>query len=288
MHEHHKDIAVLYHGSCPDGFGGAYAAWKKFGDTAEYIPVKHGWPVPEGLAGRKVFILDFSYPQEEMDFIVETAGSVTILDHHLGAREVVESVPEHVFDEKRSGATIAWSYFHPDTSVPALLKHVEDGDLYLFKLPDTRAVIAYVYIRPFAFSEWDRFAQELENEETRKSLIEKGRVYAEHFALLVEQIANKAVLVSFEGIECYLVTAADMFKSDVGNELARRKPPLGLIVNFHGDVINVSLRSDPSIDVSAIAKKYGGSGHPQSAAFRLKWGDPLPWTVLKEHEHPRD
>src|SRR3989338_10708254 len=88
MHEHHKDIAVLYHGSCPDGFGGAYAAWKKFGDTAEYIPVKHGWPVPEGLAGRKVFILDFSYPQEEMDFIVETAGSVTILDHHLGAREV--------------------------------------------------------------------------------------------------------------------------------------------------------------------------------------------------------
>src|SRR3989344_3757446 len=46
MHEH-KKIAVLYHGGCPDGFGGAYAAWKKFGNMAEYIPLKHGKPAPK-------------------------------------------------------------------------------------------------------------------------------------------------------------------------------------------------------------------------------------------------
>lgn len=283
----HKDIAILYHGGCPDGFGGAYAAWKKFGDTAEYIPVKHGNPAPEGLAGRKIYFVDFSYPQGIMDEFAEKSAALTVLDHHLGAKEVVESMPEHVFDEKRSGATIAWSYFHPDTPVPTLLQYVQDADLYVFTLPDSRAIISYLYAHKFTFEEWDRLAEELENEKTRKQLIEKGKIYAEHFAILVEQIANKAVLVSFEGFECYIATAADMFKSDVGNLLARKKPPLGLIVNFHGDVLNVSLRSDPSVDVSAIAHKYGGSGHPQSAAFRLKWGDPLPWTVLKEHENPR-
>jgi nanoRNase/pAp phosphatase (c-di-AMP/oligoRNAs hydrolase) len=286
MHEHHKEIAVLYHGGCPDGFGGAYAAWKKFGDSAEYIPVKHGQPVPEGLAGRKLYFVDFSYPQDSMHALVKTASSVTVLDHHLGAKETVESMPEYVFDEKRSGATIAWQYFHPDVPVPALLKHVEDGDLYLFKLPNTRAVISYVYVHPFTFAEWDRFVLELENSETRESLLEKGKIYAEHFALLVEQIANKATLVSFEGFECYMVTAADMFKSDVGNQLAKRKPPIGIIVNFREDSLNVSLRSDPSVDVSVIAKKYGGSGHPQASAFRLPWGNPLPWTVLNEHENP--
>jgi len=283
MHTHHKDIAILYHGGCPDGFGGAYAAWKKFGDTAEYIPVKHGRPAPEGLAGRTLYFVDFCYPREIMDSLIAAAKSVTVLDHHLGNKDVVESMPEYVFDAKRSGATIAWNYFHPATPVPTLLTYVEDGDLYLFKLPNSRAAIAYLYAQPFHFDTWDELSAKLENETERTALIEHGKVYAEHFAILIEQIANKAMLVSFEGFECYLTTAADMFTSDVGNRLATLKPPLGIIVNFHGDVLNVSLRSDPNIDVSAIARKYGGNGHPQAAAFRIKWGDPLPWTVLREH-----
>lgn len=284
MHSHHKDIVILYHGGCPDGFGSAYAAWKKFGDTAEYIPVKHGRPAPEGLAGRKLYFIDFCYPKEIMDTLISEAASVTVLDHHLGNRDVVESMPEYVFDEKRSGATIAWSYFHPDVPVPKLLKYVEDGDLYLFKLPDSRAAISYMYAQPFHFDAWDALSAKLENDTEHAVLIERGKIYAEHFAILVEQIANKATLVSFEGFECYLASAVDMFTSDVGNRLVHLKPPLGVIVNLHGDVMNVSLRSDPSVDVSAIARKYGGNGHPQSSAFRLKWGDPLPWIVVKEIE----
>lgn len=284
MHTHHRNTVILYHGGCPDGFGAAYAAWKKFGDTAEYIPVKHGRPAPEKLAGRKLYFVDFCYPQEIMDVIVKEAASVTVLDHHLGNRNVVESMPEYVFDEKRSGATIAWAYFHPDAPVPMLLKYVEDGDLYTFKIPDSRAAIAYLYAQPFNFDTWDALSARLENAPEHAALIARGKIYAEHFAILVEQISNKATLVSFEGFECYLATAADMFASDVGNRLATIKPPLGIIVNFHGDVMNVSLRSDPSVDVSAIARKYGGNGHPQASAFRLKWGDPLPWTVLKEEK----
>lgn len=287
MHEHHKQIAVLYHGGCPDGFGGAYSAWKKFGDTADYIPVKHGLPAPENLAGKKLYFVDFCYPEEIMNTIIKSADSVTVLDHHLGNRDVVEKMPEHVFDEKRSGATIAWSYFHPNIPVPILLKYVEDGDLYVFKLPDSRAIISYAYAQPFHFDNWDILVEKLENETERSMLIERGKVYSEHFAILVEQIANKATLVSFEGFECYLVTAADMFKSDVGNRLARLKAHIGIIVNFRGDVLSVSLRSDRSVDVSAIARKYGGNGHPHSSAFRLKWNDPLPWIVLKEHENTR-
>jgi uncharacterized protein len=283
-----KEIAVLYHGGCPDGFGGAYAAWKKFGDTADYIPVKHGLPPPEGLAGKKVYFVDFCYPQEIMDALVSKVASVTVLDHHLGNKDVVERMPEHVFDEKRSGAVIAWSYFNPDIPVPLLLKYVEDGDLYVFKLPDSRAVLAYMYAQPFHFDVWDLLLAQLENDAERAVLIAHGKIYAEHFAILVEQIANKAVLVSFEGFECYLVGAAGMFASDVGHRLVLMKPPLAIVVNLHGDVLHVSLRSDSSTDVSAIARKYGSNGHPRSSSFRLKWGDPLPWKVIDEHENTRD
>lgn len=275
-----KEIAILYHSGCPDGFGGAYAAWKKFGDTAEYIPAKHGQPVPKHLAGKDLYFIDFCYPQETMAAIAKEARSVTVLDHHEGMRAVAASFPG-AYDASRSGATIAWGYFHPDTPVPVLLKYVEDGDRYVFKLPDSRAVLAYAYAQRFAFEDWDRLVQEFEDEQTRATLIEKGKIYAEHFAILVEQIANKAILVSFEGRECYLATAANMFTSDVGNRLAVIKPPFGIITNFHGDTLNVSLRSDPSIDVSAIARKYGGNGHPQAAAFHIPWGAPLPWTIIE-------
>ncbi|MCX6787362.1 MAG: DHH family phosphoesterase [Candidatus Kaiserbacteria bacterium] len=282
-----KNIAILYHGGCPDGFGGAYAAWKKFGDTADYIPAKYSQPVPEGLEGKELYFIDFCYPQNIMDGIAKTAKSITVLDHHEGIHASAMKFPG-VFDSSHSGATIAWSYFHPDVPVPTLLKYVEDGDRYVFKLPDSRALIAYAYAQKFTFEDWDRLVQECENEATRAIVIQKGKIYAEHFAILAEQIANKAVLVSFEGFECYLASAANMFTSDVGNRLALLKPPLGIIANLYGEVLHVSLRSDPSIDVSAIARKYGGNGHPQAAAFFLKWGDPLPWTMAPEHENTRD
>jgi oligoribonuclease NrnB/cAMP/cGMP phosphodiesterase (DHH superfamily) len=285
-----KEIVVLYHGGCPDGFGGAYAAWKKFGDDAEYIPAKYGRPVPEGLAGKHLYFIDFCYTQDVMDEMVKIAASVTVLDHHLGSRDVVESMPEYIFDEKRSGATIAWNYFHPDESVPILLKYVEDGDRYVFLLPDSHAVLAYAYTIRFTFEDWDNLVKEFEDQATRNKLIEKGKYYAEYKGILSEQIANKATLVLFEGFECYLVTAPDMFKSDVANILSRKKPPIGIAINFNGDEIHVSLRSDISVertDLSAIARKYGGNGHPRSSAFILKWGMPLPWTLVEEeNENP--
>lgn len=286
MHEHHNDIAILYHGGCPDGFGGAYAAWKKFGDSADYIPVKHGQPPPEHMDGMELYLIDFCYPKAIMDELISKSKKVTVLDHHLGVKDVVEQMPEFVFDETRSGATIAWSYFHPDTPVPMFLQYVQDGDLYVFKLPDSRAMLAYMYAQPFHFESWDTLVTQLEDPRERARVLEIGKIYAEHFSILIEQVAKKAILVSFEGYEVYCASAAEMFTSDVGNHLAKIKPPFALVVSLHGDVLNVSLRSDDSIDISVIARKYGGNGHPHAAAFRLKWGDPLPWTVLDEHENP--
>jgi uncharacterized protein len=283
----HKQTVILYHGGCGDGFGSAYAAWKKFGEHAEYIPIQHGRPLPEGLEGRDVYFVDMCLPRPIMEELLKTAASLTILDHHLGIKDVVESIPNHVFDATRSAASITWSYFHPDTPVPLLLQYVQEGDLYTFRLPESHAVLAYLYAQPFHFDIWEDLRAKLEDETERAILLERGKIYAEHFAILVDQIGNRATLVSFEGYECYLATAASMFVSDVGTHLVTLCPPLALVVNFHGDTLNVSLRSNSSVDVSAIARKYGGNGHPQAAAFRLNWGDPLPWKVIEAHETPR-
>jgi len=278
---------ILYHGDCPDGFGGAYAAWKKFGDAAEYLPVKHGRPAPEGLAGAHLYFIDFIYKKEVMDRIVNQAASVIVLDHHGGVRDVVEQMPQFTYDANRSGATIAWTHFHPEKPVPTLLTYVEDGDLYRFKLPDSRALIAYLYAEPFEFSVWDQLATDLEEADKRAKMIETGTIYRKHSDSIVAELATDAKLVRFEGHEVYFAPTLSIFSSDLGNLLARKRGPFALAVQARPDGLRVSLRGVGEVNLAELAQKYGGNGHPNASAFSLPWGSPIPWVAL-EDETARD
>lgn len=272
---------ILYHGSCPDGFGGAYSAWKKFGDTATYVPLKHNVPPPElPLDGAIVYFIDFCYTKEVMDTFVTRAGKVVVLDHHVGVQEITESMPEYVFDNDRSGATIAWSYFHPDTPVPTFLTYVQEGDLFKFDLPDTRPILTYAYSKPFEFSVWDTLVAEIESPEGRARVIEKGRIYSEYFLSIADNLIKEAVLVEFEGYTCYFVSATSQFGSEVGNRLAKMHPPLALVASVRDDSIRISLRSDGTVDVAEIARKYGGNGHKAASGFSIPFGAPIPWKKL--------
>lgn len=273
---------ILYHGNCPDGFGGAFSAWKKFGDTVEYIPLKHGRPAPEGLAGAHLYFIDFCYSKEVMDQIVADAASVTVLDHHEGVREIVESMPEYVYEKDHSGAVIAWKYFHPHSEVPLLLSYVEDGDLYRFALADSRALLAYVYSKPFEFGVWDALVAELESDVRGAEMIAHGQIFAEHSRLLIDELVEHASLVRFEGYDCYFAPTISVFASDLGNLLARKQAPMALVVQARPDGLRVSLRGDGSVDVAKIAQKYGGNGHPNASAFSLPWGTPIPWEPIDE------
>jgi len=56
---------VIYHANCIDGYTSAWAAWRKYGDDAEYLPASYGDPAPD-VTGRWVLVVDFSYPRDVM------------------------------------------------------------------------------------------------------------------------------------------------------------------------------------------------------------------------------
>jgi hypothetical protein len=271
---------VLYHGNCPDGFGGAYAAWKKFGDSAEYVAIHRDVALPYALAGDDLIFIDFCYPKPEMEAILSEAHSVTVLDHHEGVEDVVRTMPTYVYDEKRSGASIAWNYFHPDIPLPYFIKLVELVDLYKPLTDDDRALMRYAYAQPRTFAVWDDLTRRIEDPAERAQMVERGRTYGEYFNLIVEQLAQNGTLVSFEGYTCYLVEAPRMFTTDLGMRLADDEHPFTLIAHVRTNSIRVSMRGRGKVDLTKIAQKYGGNGHPDSAAFSIPWGTPLPWTTL--------
>ena len=276
---------ILYHGNCPDGFGGAYSAWKKFGDAAEYIAVQHQVPPPEGLTGAKLYLIDFCYPREYMNELAKNAESLTVLDHHEGVEDVVEAQPEYVYDAKRSGATIAWSYFHPDEQVPEMLRIIMKGDLYQMFTDEERAIASYVYAQPYDFHGWDQLRVDIEDADGKAAIVAKGRAYTEHFQMLTNQIAERADLVEFEGHRVYLVSAPRMFATELGTKLRAKGAEFVLITrNDENGEMRVSMRAgdNHSVNLAEIAQKYGGNGHPGSAAFSISWGSPIPWTVINE------
>jgi uncharacterized protein len=277
---------ILYHGDCPDGFGAAYAAWKKFKDAAEYHALSRGdGPPLELVEGADVYLLDFAYnEQSDMDALQERAASLTVLDHHKGVEAQIKSVKNHVYDPNRSGAGIAWDYFHEGERRPKLIDHLEDDDLFRFKYADTRPVLAYLGLEPFSFELWDEVMETLEDPARAVPFLTKARAYGECFEKLALLSVAKAKLVEFEGHVVGFANAHPYkpIKSLVGNLLAKKYSPFALVVSAHPEGYGVSMRGDGSIDLTKIAQKYGGNGHHSSVGFLIPREGPFPWTIVEE------
>lgn len=277
-----KNIVVIYHGECADGFGAAWAAWKKFDDNADYFGAHHGDSISDGLTDKEIYVLDFSFPVEIMRKMVENNKKIIVIDHHKSAEESVKMAHEYVYEMDRSGAVLAWQYFFPELATPWLLRYISDRDIWKLELPDTFAMGLMLDTFDKNFEIWSKLAEELENDDTRHKYIKQGKLIQKYQHQVMEDIiiSNKET-VFFEGYETYAVNAPHFFASQIGHILYEEKPPLAIVWSWSKGGISVSLRSDGSVDVSEIAKKYGGGGHKAAAGFRFNSNSDFPWGKVK-------
>ena len=277
-----KDILVLYHGNCTDGFSAAWAAWKKLGDNAEYIAVKLDMPPDEEFVGKEIYMLDFVYDEQYLRDLIGRNKKVVAIDHHITNKRTAEMVPDHLYDIGHSGAVLAWKYFHPNEKIPKLLAYVEDNDLWKHSLLSTRELWMYVDLFDFDFNVWSKLADDFENPAKCEDYIEKGGLLLKYRSKTVERLISvHATAVSFEGFKAYAVNAR-AFHSEVGMVLTEKFPPIGIVWGQESDGrIHISLRSDGTVDVSEIAAKFGGGGHKKAAGFYVESFSKLPWKEIK-------
>ena len=247
---------VLYHADCADGFGAAWALWKKY-PAARYVAVKHGQPPPEGLDGAHVVMVDFSYRREVIERLAHSAASFLILDHHVTAQAALAGLPYAYFDVKKSGAVLAWEWAHAEP-VPWLLQYVQDKDLWKWRLPHSREMNAALASYPFDFHVWEGL--------TRDVLEVEGRAILRREHSLIDKIVEESVLVEFEG-ETVPAVYSPVMTSQIGERLCQGFP-FCIIWHERDGLRYFSLRSKPgTADVSAIAFHYGGGGHVNAAGF---------------------
>ncbi|MEK7212135.1 MAG: hypothetical protein AAB686_00465 [Patescibacteria group bacterium] len=276
-----KKIAVLYHGDCPDGFAGAWAAWKKFGKRADYLGLTDREKLPTGLRGKEIYMIDWVFDDPRvMEGLCQMSQRVVGIDHYLVSRDIFRKLPGSIFDFNHSGAVLAWSYFHPKKSVPQLLRYVEDYDLWRFRLRGTEAVNAIIESQKVDFVTWSCLVDDFENAVMRRKYISEGRRILEYRDRQVELILKSAKLVRFGGFNVLAVNSP-VFRNEIGHILAKRKPPFGIIWREEKDRIHISLRAIKPFNLLKSLKKEGPAGHPQAAGIALPSGAPLPWKEVK-------
>ncbi len=276
-----KNIVILYHADCDDGFGSAWSAWKKFGAKADYIAVQHQEPPPKGLKNKEIYMIDFTYPLPIVKRLMKVNKRVTAIDHHKSAETETRATEQPLYALNHSGSTLAWKYFHPKKIIPKLLLYVEDSDLFKFRLRDTKEVRTYIRTLPFNFKIWNKIAADFNNTKKRKIIIKTGTALLRYENKLVRDTAEcNAEIVKFFGHKTYAINSP-AFDSQLGEYLYKKLPPMSIIWSKRNGYIKVSLRSDGGVDVSKIAQKFGGGGHVGAAGFKLSGNAKLPWQSLK-------
>lgn len=291
---------VIYHTNestpCADGFGAAYAAWLKFGDEgAEYLPMKYGQAIPSHITalGRDLYILDFSFNPEVMKAFFYHCTKVVWLDHHASVFKawdlklnafnenfyteidlglVHDTDHEVILDNNRSGALIAWDYFHPSQEAPIFFKHLDDYDRWQFKIDNTREFNTALYASiPWSFKQWRGFIDNCDHFE----LYFKGKLLLETQAIQVESVITGTSTPCFFrlGILIYegLATNCSAYLTNaVGHELALKSGTFGLCwYQKANGMIKCSLRSNKGYDVLTLAENFNGGGHTTAAGFEV-------------------
>ncbi len=262
-----KKTAVLYHNDA-DGFASALAAWLVYGDNANYIPVRYGEPVPPLPTGTlELFILDFSYKRETCEYLA-SRFMLQVIDHHKTAREELAGAPYALFDMNRAGCELAWAYFHPDKPLPDLLAYVADRDLWKWELPNSEEINAWVAILPLNFARWAEVLRDGIGE--REMTMGSALLASQEIQL--KSLAKKARRVDLFGKRAVVVNSS-VLHSELGNHLATLHPQSELVAIYNDmpdGTRKYSLRTHrPDVDVSIMARWFGGGGHQRAAGFTL-------------------
>ena len=278
----------IYHGHCDDGFAAAWCVRAALGDEKVEFYAGQYQNSPPDVSGRDVIIVDFSYKRPVIDAMAASAATLLILDHHKTAAADLYGFPPplpgaynpyamldwqrennapnaaHVlFDMARSGAGIAWDYFHPGKPRPRFIDYIEDRDLWRKALPDGDLFTFALRSYPQDFDIWDKLAEDVQQ------LIAQGNHIHRFYRMQVEDQKRNAYAAAINGVRCRVANTPYAFASEVAGEIIDGDAEFGACYfQLASGEWAYSLRSRGDFDVSEIAKAFGGGGHRNAAGFK--------------------
>lgn len=262
-----------------------------------------------------VYLLDYSGPPGFASQIAKLAAKCIVLDHHKTAAEHLTGpdiiLPPNLevhLDMERSGAIIALDYFKPAGLTAeniAFFKHIEDGDLWKWKIPGSREFYAGLTAAKLDFdvrSNPTIFDQLLST--SPSTLINVGKIELQRQDKLVAAAVEQAYVIDIggeagraaqwgQGLAVEIEGELINLRSSLGNQLAeaaekKELRPVGAVVYREAGMetsegtkedIKVSLRSKGDEDTTVVSQAFGGGGHRNASSFLINKTEFDSWKV---------
>lgn len=262
---------VIYHGNCADGFSAAWCFWHKYGEACEYVAGVYQQQPPD-VTGRCVYLVDFSYKRSVVLNMLEKATHIVLIDHHKTALEDLAGIESDKWstftDLDRSGATLAWDFLFPGEPRPLLLGHVEDRDLWRFKLPGTREIQASVFSYAYTFEQWDKFMA-AGQVELLQMTVSGAAIERKHHKDIAELVKVCQRRMKIGGHDVPVASLPYTLSSDAGHLMATGEKFAACYWDTETGRTFSLRAADGGMDVSEVAKGYGGGGHAKAAGFTV-------------------
>jgi oligoribonuclease NrnB/cAMP/cGMP phosphodiesterase (DHH superfamily) len=266
----------LFHNDA-DGRASAAIVRQALGSETQLYEMNYGDQIPWQLiekAGR-VVVVDFSLPKPDMEAIAQDRQLIWI-DHHKTALDQLPGLAQTlpgVRDTSESACVLTWNFFFPEKAVPKAVKLIGDRDIWRWSYPDTGPFGEGLF-QQNTYPDNDQLWKPLLDDDSQilKHLIEEGEVLVEaRWNSIRRMVSHYGFEVKFEGYRTLAINnrgSGEMgqFIRELGFQIAYCYVDL----QQNGDLMTlVTLYSD-GVDVSEIAEKFGGGGHPGAAGFSFK------------------
>lgn len=275
--------AIIYHKADLDGIGSAAIVLREEPDAELYPADYEDEPYEvDNFKGKDVYIVDFC--PKEIEKIKEVSASFKWIDHHKSAMERHRKLWESEDvngerDLKHSAIYLTYVYFNGKEDIPEAVKYIEDYDMWWFKegwRTQTFCEYASLQLKTPKDEYWeclldtDRIAEEMCD-----SWTDKGNVLMK----AKDDRIDKTLLHITEkqwGKHKVGIVNTNHDISNTGNEIAKKGYDIGIVWRYSNGKIMVGFRS-LKVDVSKIAKEYGGGGHKLASGCSIDFQTLMEW-----------
>lgn len=272
----------IYHKDCSDGTAAAAVFLKKFSEGKTF-PLSYGYSEKDAELifqnvdkDTIVYTVDCCLLTKEC---LEKGNKVISLDHHIGVYEEMTELAKqqsnytYVFDNNKSGASLTWTYFFPDTPTPEWITFVEDKDLWTKRFKESDYFGNWTYMQ---VNQPQKLQFLFDDTDALKVCVEKGRLIDELNVFYVDAFKEKAQPLWIKYKENLIPAYNSTYlQSILGNVLADEKLGVSAIFSIKGNSVRLSIRSvkDSYISALEIAQFFGGGGHRNAAGCEMLFSD---------------
>lgn len=250
------------------------------------IDYRTKFPMETIRKDEQVYIVDYSISPDEMRELLNITKDVTWIDHHKTAIEKYKEFEHEIRGIRYDGVSacmLTYCYIHHMTArgegeikpfdismtedAPMFTKLIDDWDVWKFNYGDDTRYFQIAF-NTYDFSPcadtWDMFF----DNDGEQTLIEQGKIMIQYRDNWAKNYMKLGFETEFEGHKCFAVNLG-CCNSEYFKSLPEGKYEILIPFVFDGNVYTVSLYST-TVDVSEIAKKYGGGGHKGASGFQIK------------------